>query len=755
MSRSGKKTQEKDGEKRKAFLEDLDDSTKRVVSGIVLSVVSLFLILAALNMAGVVGQGFFKFVIFLLGIGYYLLPILSITLSVMLLTSYQREFPTTKIIGATLFLISGLGFIDLAFQRAGVVGHFITLPLIKLFDFYVSFAVLAAVLIISVLVLYNSRIAFSPIAFLRKIFEKEPAIRDTTNASPEKENGSEQDENTNENTLSSQKKKDAEQLQLGEEKTKIGPIDRLQISNNSNHEKTKPRPAPAIPSWSGTYVPPPLDLLKEDRGKPSVGDVKANANIIKRTLQNFGIVVEMSEVSIGPSFTRYALKPAEGVKLSRIVGLQNDLALALAAHPVRVEAPIPGKSLVGIEIPNTTKSLVGAGTLLGAPEFVQSEKPLLVGLGRDISGKAHFANLARMPHLLLAGATGSGKSVAIHTIINSLLYRNSPENLQFIMIDPKRVELTIYNNIPHLLTPVITNAQTTIKALKWAAREMDRRYDLLEAEQVRDIDSYHKTILAPALKKASEETPKDGESYDIPERLPYIVIILDELADIMQSYPRELESAIVRLAQMSRAVGIHLILSTQRPSVNVITGLIKANIPARIALQVTSQIDSRTILDSGGAEKLLGAGDMLYLSGEMSKPIRLQSAFISESETKSVVAYLRNTYEDRVPSELNLDNNQDANMFFEASLGGNNGHGSGDEDELYEKALETVLEAKKASTSFLQRKLHIGYARAARLVDMLEERGVVGPGEGAKPRQVLSGGSDFNIEEDKDPAFFS
>lgn len=753
MARNGKKTQEAEERRRKTFLEDLDDSTKRVVCGIALSVVSLFLILAALNMAGMVGQGFFKFGIFFLGIGYFLLPIVSISLSIMLLTSYQHEFGTTKIVGATLFLISGLGFIDLAFQKAGVVGHFITLPLVKLFDFYISFAALTAVLLISILIFYNSRIVFSPLALLRKLFERKPAIRDTTSNSTLKEMS---EESTNENALSFTKKKDGDPIQTSEDKSRIGTIERMQISNNSNHEKSKPRPASAIPSWTGTYVPPPLDLLKEDRGKPSVGDVKANANIIKRTLQNFGIVVEMSEVSIGPSFTRYALKPAEGIKLSRIVGLQNDLALALAAHPVRVEAPIPGKSLVGIEIPNTTKSTVGAGTLLGAAEFIQSDKPLLVGLGRDISGKAHFANLARMPHLLLAGATGSGKSVAIHTIINSLLYRNSPENLQFIMIDPKRVELTIYNNIPHLLTPVITNAQTTIKALKWAAREMDRRYDLLEAEQVRDIDSYHKTILAPAIKKASEETSKISEQSDVPERLPYIVIIIDELADIMQSYPRELESAIVRLAQMSRAVGIHLILSTQRPSVNVITGLIKANIPARIAFQVTSQIDSRTILDSGGAEKLLGAGDMLYLSGEMSKPVRLQSAFISEFETKSVVAYLRNTYQDRIPSELNLDNNQDANMFFEASLGSNADGESSDEDELYEKALETVLEAKKASTSFLQRKLRIGYARAARLVDMLEERGIVGPGEGAKPRQVLSGGSDFMLddEDEKDLAAY-
>jgi S-DNA-T family DNA segregation ATPase FtsK/SpoIIIE len=392
---------------------------------------------------------------------------------------------------------------------------------------------------------------------------------------------------------------------------------------------------------------------------------------------------------------------------------------------VRIEAPIPGKSLVGIEIPNTKKATVSLGSLLSDDEYSQSEKPLLVCLGRDISGHSHFANLAKMPHLLIAGATGSGKSVTIHAIINSLLYRNPPDNLKFIMIDPKRVELTLYNQIPHLLTPVITDAKKAILSLKWVAKEMDRRYGVLEKEAVRDINSYHKNVFLPSLKKGS----KDEEG---PEPMPYIVVIIDELADLMQAYPRELEAAIVRLAQMSRAVGIHLILSTQRPSVNVITGLIKANIPARIALQVSSQIDSRTILDSAGAEKLLGAGDMLCLDGEMSKPTRIQSAYISEEEVKSVVKYLKDNYADELMDEINLTGDSQPNAIFSASL-----EDGGDEDDLYEDARQTVIEAGKASTSFLQRKLRIGYARAARLMDILEERGVIGPGEGAKPRDVL------------------
>jgi S-DNA-T family DNA segregation ATPase FtsK/SpoIIIE len=441
----------------------------------------------------------------------------------------------------------------------------------------------------------------------------------------------------------------------------------------------------------------------------------------------------MDEITIGPTVTRYALKPAQGVKLSRIVGLQNDLALSLAAHPLRIEAPIPGKSLVGIEIPNKAKSIVGLASLLGDDRFQNAGKPLTVAMGRNISGKSILPNLAKMPHVLIAGATGSGKSVTIHALITSLLYRNGPEDLRFIMVDPKRVELTLYNKIPHLLTPVITDPKKAILALKWAAKEMDRRYDILQTESVRDLESYHTNVYEKYLKSAKKEAGEGEEAATGPERLPYIVILIDELADIMQSYPRELESAIVRLAQMSRAVGIHLVLSTQRPSVNVITGLIKANIPARVALQVSSQIDSRTILDQAGAEKLLGAGDMLYSSGEMASPERVQSAFISEDEVKKVVKFLADQAKDDLVNEINLTGNISPDKsIFESSL-----DGDGDDDELYEEARQTVIEAGKASTSFLQRKLGVGYARAAKLIDILEERGIVGPGNGAKPREVL------------------
>jgi len=488
------------------------------------------------------------------------------------------------------------------------------------------------------------------------------------------------------------------------------------------------------------FTPPPLSLLEKDKGRAATGDVKQNAAIIKRTLQNFGITVEMDEISIGPSVTRYALKPAQGVKLSRIVGLQNELALDLAVESIRVEAPIPGKSLVGIEIPNESKSTVGLGSLLTHDDFQKSPHPLTFALGKGISGKPLFANLAKMPHLLIAGTTGSGKSVTMHAIIQSLLFRNSPHDLKLIMVDPKKVEFSFYNNIPHLYTPVITTAKKTIQTLNWAVQEMERRYDLLEKFHEQDIKAYHQKIYIPGMEKVAKGRIPESEA---PSRMPYIVIVIDELADIMMTYPKELEACIVRLAQKSRAVGIHLILSTQRPEVKVITGLIKANVPSRIALKVASQIDSRTILDGAGAEKLLGGGDLLFASAESAKTERVQSAFISTDEIKRVVTYLKQAHREMIPDEIIISDGAPI------SVGGNSSGELGDNDEgdadddLYEQARDIVVSSQKASTSYLQRRLKIGYSRAARLIDILEERGVVGPQDGAKPRTVLdrSGGA--------------
>ena len=680
---------------KKNIVRNIKPETLQGVIAVVCFIIAIISILASLGKAGVVGNSAYTLLNKLFGIGYFLIPIILSMLGIAFFKSIQTRFEFLKLIGSIVFFVSGLGIIDIIITgKSGIIGHYISLPLIKLFDVYASCFILSGLILISSLIVLDTRLNIHYLMFWRlfkkKIKDGKEEIKEIRIAQGEKNQEIPQEEN-------SVIKKDP---------------GRKKIVDEENDFDITPRTTPS----NKKYVPPPLSLLERDSGKPEVGDIKAHANIIKRTLANFGIIVEMDEISIGPSVTRYALKPAEGVKLSKIIALNNDLALALAAHPIRIEAPIPGKSLVGIEIPNTVKTMFGLATLLGSEEYVQSEKSLLISLGKGISGKSHFANLAKMPHLLIAGATGSGKSVTIHTIITSLLYRNAPENLKFIMIDPKRVELTLYNKIPHLLTPVITEAKKAILALKWAAKEMERRYNILETNSVRDIESYHKNVASP---------------------MPYIVIVIDELADIMQAYPRELESAIVRLAQMSRAVGIHLMLSTQRPSVNVITGLIKANVPGRIALQVSSQVDSRTILDMSGAEKLLGAGDMLYMSGEMSKPQRIQSAFISESEVKKVVKYLADTYKDEIPEEINIaDNITDKNSIFDANFE----QDASDEDDLYEQAKEIVIEAGKASTSYIQRKLRVGYARAARLVDMLEERGVIGPADGARPREVIDGG---------------
>ncbi len=707
----------------------LKTETKHGIWAIVFFVLALFLFMAAFAKAGPAGNLFYKIFDYLLGIGYALLPISFILLGSSFVKSERPNFGWTRVISGLTFILSGLGIIDIASGKhsAGFLGKFMATPFVALFDVYASIILLGAILIISILVMFDTRPALIP--FFKRIFGKK------------KEKNIEEDYEEEEYDEEESEEPHPDPLLINEREKKS----KSNSSKNSIEKEIKEKeeeediPIKKQKMHTGNYVPPPMSLLEEDKGKPNTGDIKANANIIKRTLGNFGIEVEMDEITVGPTVTRYALKPAQGMKLSRIVALQNDLSLALAAHPIRIEAPIPGKALVGIEIPNRTKSIVGLATLLSDDKFQNSPKPLTVALGRGISGKAMFGNLAKMPHCLVAGTTGSGKSVTIHSMITSLLYRNGPDDMKFILIDPKRVELTLYNKIPHLLTPVITEAKKTILALKWAAKEMDRRYDILEAESVRDIESYHKNIWGDGNSKNLTTPSPSGHSPlargDNAERMPYIVIIIDELADIMTAYPRELESAIVRLAQMSRAVGIHLILSTQRPEVNVITGLIKANIPARVALKVSSQIDSRTILDAGGAEKLLGAGDMLYSSGEAS-PERLQSAFISEGEVKKVVKYLADAYKDEISEEIALSAGSISadKSIFESVL---DDEAKEDDDEMYEQARECIIEAGKASTSYLQRKLKLGYARAARLMDMLEERGVIGPGDGAKPREVL------------------
>ena len=696
------------------------DMLIRYASAIVLIASGILLILALFGAAGPVGTTVFEVSYAIVGIGAFLLPLALIAVG--LYAGFGRptiELLTTSgllIICASVLAFAGL-FPDAGF--GGMVGAWGGDLLTNFFGFWGALVLLLATIAIGVAIVSdlealgallsgNIRALWERLRFGRRddISYDELAVVGVPETDDAEYEGEDADE-------------DAE----------FAPPEHEPVVTVFN--RTTGAQGTGIANFDAEYEAPPLSILGADRGKPGVGDIKANANIIKRTFQNFGINLEMDEVSVGPTVTRYAVKPAEGVRLSKIVSLANNLELALAAHPVRIEAPIPGKSLVGIEVPNTVKAMVGLGGLLSAPEWSDSDKPLLAGLGRDITGTPHYVNIAKMPHGLVAGATGSGKSVAMHSIITSLLYRNGPNQLRFIMIDPKRVELTAYNGIPHLLTPVITDARKTILSLKWAAKEMERRYNILEAERVRDIDSYHATVFEPAKKKGLSE---------MPEALPFIVIVIDELADIMHSYPRELEASIVRLAQMSRAVGIHLLLSTQRPSVNVITGLIKANVPTRMALQVASQIDSRTILDGSGAETLLGGGDMLYLSSDMQKPVRIQTAFISENEVKKVVSYIKSHNTGNL-SSIDLGGNG-TGIATEPNdvIGLVNGSFDDEEidDDLYEDARAAVEEAGRASTSYLQRKLKIGYSRAARLMDVLEARGVIGGADGSKPREVLT-----------------
>lgn len=698
---SSKKNPRKDAKK--------SGQTNHIILGLFLILVSLISFGGMLGSAGVGGRELWHGAYLILGAGALMIPVGLLTAGILIIRKRKLTATTREWFGSIAGFLSLIGLLSIVDpSMGGFIGSVIKFPFITLFDTGFSTLILGVISAGSLIVFFDR----SPNLFphfvniwesIKSFFQKKQAPL------PEE--------------------MPYEQEETEEDKPEL---EKAPIIKNSNEKIVDQDESFAISmpkrKNNTNYVPPPLSILEKDSGKANVGDVKANANVIKRTLAEFGIEVEMDEITIGPTVTRYALKPAQGVKLAKIVGLQNDLALSLAAHPIRIEAPIPGKSLVGIEIPNKTKATIGLASLLSNPVFTESNKPLFVALGRDISGKVTFESMTKMPHLLIAGTTGSGKSVTIHAIISSLLYRHGPDELRFIFVDPKRVELTLYNGIPHLLTPVITDAKKAILSLKWAAGEMNRRYDILESESVRDITSYHK--------KYEKEFAKSSEDENSPDRMPFIVIIIDELADIMQAYPRELESAIVRLAQMSRAVGIHLILSTQRPEVNVITGLIKANVPSRIALRVPTGIDSRTILDTVGAEKLLGQGDMLAMIGD-NQARRLQSAYITEEEVKSIVKYLKESFKDDVRETIEFSGpvTGEKSLFADGIADSDS-----DDDALYEEARSIVIEAGKGSTSYLQRKLKVGYARAARLMDMLEERGVIGAADGAKPREVLDRG---------------
>ena len=513
------------------------------------------------------------------------------------------------------------------------------------------------------------------------------------------------------------RKKEEEEEEIVEETKKITlkkepaklKILPLKIKKEKPEQETKTPSFPEIEVLKQTKSTPstfPLDLLDNLKSEAIGGNIEENKEVIKKTLENFGIPVEMGGAQVGPTVTQYTLRPQEGIKLSRITALSNDLALSLAKHPIRIEAPIPGKSLVGIEVPNQSVAVVHLKEILSSREFKQKSSNLTVALGKDVSGNIYFDELSRMPHILICGATGSGKTVFLNSLILTLLYQNSTQTLRFILIDPKRVELTLYQNLPHLLTPTLTQVDKTINVLKWLIREMERRFDIMEEAKKRNIEDYNKD--------------------NTREKLPYIVVVIDELADLMVAAARDVETCIVRLTQMARATGIHLVLATQRPSVDIITGLIKANITTRVAFSVASMADSRTVLDFSGAEKLIGKGDMLYVSPKLSRPKRLQSPYVSDEEIKRVVKYLSQSGEEN--NYINIEGQVEQIKGEESDL---------EEDELLARAREEVISAHRASATLLQRRLRIGYARAARLLDLLEDEGTIGPADGSRPRQIL------------------
>lgn len=690
--------------KDKKKIDRIHPETKNSILAVVLVGVAILLLLAAFHKAGPVGDFVYMVLDKVFGWGYYLLPTICLLVAGAFLLAKQKLFIATTVIGSILFIISGLGLLDILMDgKGGMAGKlvgFLQVP----FGYTASIILAFILLVTSILVTFNASIKFWRAGKEEK--EPEPEISqemDEVVIAADAPGPAQKDKKRSDVKESEENEKDEEELEL----KVVGTSAATAAARKANLK---------IKEY-GNYVAPPASLLKSSVEKPTSGDLRANANIIKRTLDSFGIPVEMGEINIGPKVTRYTLKPAEGVRLAKILALNQDLSLALAANPIRIEAPIPGKSLVGIEVPNKSAAVVRLGSLIAYPEFKDSSQLSFV-VGRGVSGEPIMADIEKMPHLLVAGATGSGKSVAIHSLIVSLLYKNSPATLRLAMVDPKRVELSVYGGIPHLIAPVIIEGKKAVNLFRWAIKEMERRYEILLEAGARDIRSYNQKQSPP---------------------LPYLVMIIDELADLMAAHGKEIEGYIVRLAQMARATGIHLVVATQRPSVEVVTGLIKANITSRMALQVGSQVDSRTILDMAGAEKLLGGGDMLFISSEFSKPKRIQGAYISEDEIKAVARFIEENnelagMEAEIPENPAMPMKNEPTDFLENMDDEENDT----DDELYIEAVRVVTEAQKASASLLQRRLKVGYARAARLLDIMEDKGIIGPGDGAKPREVYN-----------------
>ncbi len=782
-----KKNKEEDVKEKVSFKFDIASDVKRSAAAIFLLALALVIALGFFGKAGITGLFLDNSLGKLIGWAKIVFPLFLLAAGIVLLLRHKTSFYVVKLLGLFITLVGVTGFFHWFFEiermveaakagsGGGYIGYAVAYLAVRFLGNAGGLVFIFALFLIGFTIAFNVSLAklFAKL-FAKKEEEKETEknvefVGDVENKESDKKGEPVPAENMaakagdtaaladQDSNISKIEFVDGPD-QYVDEKFFLGIKHKSFDVKNSLEEKTfaKNRRAPdASGGKNSNWSPPPLDLLEKSSGKGLGGDIDRNAEIIQKTLHNFGIEVEKDEIKTGPSVTQYSFRPAVGVKVSSILALQNDISLALAAHPIRIEAPIPGKALIGIEVPNKVAALVRLRDFMESPDFTNRQSDLTLCVGEDVAGNFIFSNLETMPHLLIAGSTGKGKSVAINTIITTLLYQNSPKDLKFIMVDPKRVELSLYNGIPHLLTDVIIENGKVINALKWVVGEMGRRYRLLQDMGAQNIGSYNEKFAKGQKRKYTNPETGEIEEEKI-EKLPFIIVVIDELAELMMSHGREVEGVIVRIAQMARAVGIHLIVSTQRPEVKVITGLIKANITTRVAFQVATQIDSRTIIDMAGAEKLLGNGDMLFMSTNTSKPRRIQGIFVSESEVKRVVKFLKNQKKKLGEENPPAGGGEDITSLTQGMSGQggmlefNSTEENKNDDELYESAKEEVTRAGKASATLLQRRLRIGYARAARLLDMLEDNGIVGPGEGAKPREVYiskdNSGSAMNYE---------
>ncbi|MEO6109448.1 MAG: DNA translocase FtsK 4TM domain-containing protein [Candidatus Saccharimonadales bacterium] len=697
------------------------------VGALFLIAFSFLLVLGWFHIGGPILDWLYQAALSTVGYAVYVLPVIFIYVAVEVFRAEENKLPFVMKAATIFSLVFFAGLFGLLTNAAGTttggfVGDLANSGLLMLVNKGVAAFVYILLIIITALFI----IRVSPFTIIKKIWqllrrdtsEQEANVKVMRNAAAL---------DTPKTTIADFKLNAGVPTLDGEEKSSR----RASFRDSTPRDQAAEEKAALVTISDPNWKAPGFDLLEKKQSPADAGDVQQNAQIIKDTLGEFGIDVDMEGANIGPKVTQYTLRPPSGVKLGRITALETNIALNLAAQSLRMEAPIPGQKAVGIEVPNRKAADVRLHSILTSPQWGKSGEPLEFAIGKDIAGQPTLGELNKMPHLLIAGQTGSGKSVMINTLLTSLLYHNSPSEMKLILVDPKQVEMAPYEDIPHLLTPVITEPEKTISALKWAVNEMERRYKLLAEHKVRDIQTYNKLMQSAGQKIMVAD--EDGHQQQHENgAMPYIVIVIDELADLMMAAARDVEALIVRLAQKARAVGVHLVLATQRPSVDVITGLIKANVPARIAFTVASQIDSRTILDQMGAEKLLGQGDMLLLTPSMSKPKRIQGAWVTDEEVVKITDHLRAQsppqYNNEVVSQpVQLNGKGGVVMDF---------NDTGD-DDMYRDAVRVVVDAGKASASLLQRRLRVGYARAARLIETMEEQGIIGPADGARPRDVL------------------